>query len=130
MSTREQSRLQEELAMKEKVLRDTQIRHMHEMGEIKRAQEQRIEEVSVQKLTENHETIQRITPRLQSIQEQMNSMSDSGEFHEVESNHSERLSYVPCQPAAIPSSCFMLSRDKGLPLDTWEYVCTTGKRLW
>ena len=33
--------------MKEKVLRNTQIRNMHEMGEIKRAQEQRTDEVSV-----------------------------------------------------------------------------------
>ena len=30
---------------------------MHEMGEIQRAQEQRIDEVSVQKLREKHETI-------------------------------------------------------------------------
>ena len=32
----------------------------------------------------------------------------------------ERLSYVPSQPAAIPSSRSMLSRDKRLPLDTWN----------
>ena len=38
-SRREQDRLQEELSMKEKVLRYTQIRSMHEMGEMKRAQE-------------------------------------------------------------------------------------------
>ena len=30
-SRREQARLQEELSMKEKLLRDTQIRNMHEM---------------------------------------------------------------------------------------------------
>ena len=48
-SRREQVRLQEELSMKEQVLRCTQIRNVHEMGEIKRAQEQRIDEVSVQK---------------------------------------------------------------------------------
>ena len=47
-SRREQVRLQEELSMKEKVLRDTQIRSMHEMGQMKRAQE-RVDEVSVQK---------------------------------------------------------------------------------
>ena len=46
-SRREQVRLQEELSMKEKVLRDTQIRSMHEMGEMKRAQELRVDEVSV-----------------------------------------------------------------------------------
>ena len=49
-SRREQVRLQDELSMKEKVLRNTQIRNMHEMGEIKRAQEQRVDEVSVQKV--------------------------------------------------------------------------------
>ena len=48
----------------------------------------------------------------------MNSMSDSGEFQEVESNHSGRLSDVSSQPATIPSSRSMLSRDKRLPLDT------------
>ena len=65
--------------MKENVLRDTQIRSMHEMGEIKGAQEQRIDEVSVQKSRENHETIQQLTSQLQELQEQMNSMSDSGD---------------------------------------------------
>ena len=104
--------------MKEKALRETQIRNIHDMGEMKRAQEIRVDEFSVQKMRESHETIQTLTSQMQEMQEQMNSMSDSGEFEEVESNHSGRLSYVPSQPAAIPSSCSMLSRDKRLPLDT------------
>ena len=57
---------------------------------------------------------------MQDMEEQMNSMNDSGEFQEVESNHSRRLSHVPSQPAAIPSSRSMVSRDKRLPLDTWN----------
>ena len=118
-SRREQVRLQEALSMKEKLLRDTQIRNTHEMGEIKRAQEQRIDKVSVQNLRENHETIQQLTSNLQQMQEQMNSMNDSGELQEVE-NHSGRLSYVSSQPEVIPSSRSMLSRDKRLPLDTWN----------
>ena len=48
------------LSVKEKVLRDNQIRSMHEMGEIKRAIELRVDEVSVQKLRENHVTIQNL----------------------------------------------------------------------
>ena len=119
-SRREQVRLQEELSMKEKVLRDTQIRSMHEMGEMKRAQELRVDEVSVQKLRENHETIQKLTPELQEMQEQMNSMNDLGEFQEVESNCSRTLSHVSSQPAMIPSSRSMLSRDTRLSLDTWN----------
>ena len=75
-SRRVQVRLQEELSVKEEVLRDTQIRSMHEVGEMKRTQEPRVDEVSVRKLRENHETIQKLTYQLQEMQEQMNSMND------------------------------------------------------
>ena len=107
--------------MKEQVFRNTQIRKKHEMGEIKRAQEQRIDEVSVQKLRENHETNQQLSSQLQQMQEQMNSMCDSGDFQDVESNYSGRLSNVSSQPEMIPSSRSVLSRDKRLPLDTWNH---------
>ena len=93
---------------------------MHEMGEMKRAQELRVDELSVQKLRESHETIQKLASQLQEIQGQMNSMNDSGEFQEVESNYSGTLSYVLGQPAMMPSSRPVLSRDKRLPLDTWN----------
>ena len=62
--------------MKEKVLRDTSIRSMHEMGERKRAQELQVDEVSVQKIREHFETTQKLTSQLQEMQEQMNSMND------------------------------------------------------
>ena len=42
-SPREQVRLQEDLVTKEKALRDTQIRSFHAMGELKRAQELRVD---------------------------------------------------------------------------------------
>ena len=54
------------------------------------------------------------------MQEQMSSMSDSGDFQDVESNYSGRLSHVSSQLAMIPSSRSMLSRDKRLPFDTWN----------
>ena len=119
-SRREQVRLQEELAMKEKALRDTQIRSMHEMREMKRAQELRVVKFSVQKLRENHDTIQRLTSQMRELQERVNGSSDSGEFQEVESNFCGKNSHVPCQPAVVPSPRSMLSRDKRLPLDTWN----------
>ena len=72
------------------------------------------------KKRENHETIQQLTSQLQQMQEQMNSMHDSGDVQEVESNYSGILSYVSSQPAIIPSSRSMLSRDKRLPLNTWD----------
>ena len=37
-----------------------------------------------------------------------------------ESNFCGRLSHVTSQPAMIPSSRALLSRDKRLPLDTWN----------
>ena len=60
-SRREQTRLQEELLRTENALRDTQIRGMHETGRMKIAQEQQVEEFSVQKLRESHETVQQLT---------------------------------------------------------------------
>ena len=74
----------------------------------------------MQQLRENHETIQQRTSHLQQMQEQMNSMNDSGDYQDVESNSSGRLSHVSSQFAMIPSSRAMLSRDKRVPLDTWN----------
>ena len=62
---------------------------MHEMGEMKRAQQFRVDEFSAQKLRESHETIQRLTSQ---VQERMNYLNDSGELHEVESNYSGKFS--------------------------------------
>ena len=73
-------RLQEELSMKEKAIRDTQIRSMHEMGEMKRAQELRADEFPTQKLKESHETIQSLTSQVHELQERVNYLNDSGEF--------------------------------------------------
>ena len=72
------------------------------------------------KLRENHEIIQKLTSQLQDMQDQMNSMDDSGEFREVESNYSGRLSHVSSYLAMIPSSRSMLSRGKRLPRATWN----------
>ena len=89
-------------------------------GRMRRAQEQQVEELSVQKLTENHETVQQLTSQLQQMQEQMNSMNDAGDFQDAESNYSAKWSLVSSQPVRIPSSRSLLSRDKRLPLDTWN----------
>ena len=74
----------------------------------------------MQKLRENHETAQQLTSQLQQMQEQMNSVNDSGDFQDVESKFCGMLSHVSSQPAMIPSSHALLSRDKRLPLDTWN----------
>ena len=103
---------------------------MQETGEMKRAQEQRIDEVSVQKLRKNRETIPQLTSQLQQMQEQMNSINDSGDFQDVKSNFCERLSHVSSQPVMIPSSRSLLSRDKRLPLDTWNQSGLQEKKVF
>ena len=67
---------------------------------------------------------------MQEMQEQMNSMNDSGEFQEVESNHRGRLHYFPSQSAAIPSSRSMLSRNKRLPFDAWNTSGLQANVFW
>ena len=105
---------------RKKDLRDAQIRSMHEMGRMKRAQEQQVEQCSVQKLTESHQTIQQLTSQSQKMQEQMSSVNDSGDFQDAESKIFGRLSHVSSQLVRIPSSRSLLSRDIRLPLDTWN----------
>ena len=90
------------------------------MREKKRAQELRVDEISKQKLRESHETIQRLTSKVQELQERMNHLNDSGEFQEEGSNYSGTFSHVPSQPAGIPSPRSMLSCDNRLALDTWN----------
>ena len=82
-SRQEHVRLQEELVMKEEALRETQIRSVHEMEQVKRAQELRVDEFSVQTLRESHETVQRLASQVQDLQERMNYLNDSGEPREV-----------------------------------------------
>ena len=52
------------------------------------------EELSMKEKFSDHETIQQLTSQLQQMQEQMSSLSDSGEFQDVESHESGRLFHV------------------------------------
>ena len=85
---------------------------------MKRAHELRVDGISAQIMRESHETMQRITSKMQEMQ--MSSIHDASELQEVESNHSGRISFVSSQLAMIPSSRSMLSRDIRLPYDTWN----------
>ena len=57
-----------------------------------RVQEPRVDEVSVQKLRENHKTSQKFTSQLQEMQEQM-SLSRSGDLRDVESSYCHTATY-------------------------------------
>ena len=76
-SRREQPRLHEELAQREKALRDTRIRKILEVEELKRAQEMRIDEFSKNELRDSHATTQELTSQIQELQERINHMNDS-----------------------------------------------------
>ena len=71
------------------------------MEELKRVQELRIDEFSRRRLTENQDTINELTARIQELQNEVNCMNDSTDFKDAESVRSG-LSHVPSQPALIP----------------------------
>ena len=110
------SELQQQTYAQRLELQDAQ----HGYVESRREQVRSQEELPLQKLRKNSETIQKLTSQLQEMQNQVNSVNDSGEFQEVEPNYSGRWSYVSSQPAMIQSARSMLSREKRLPLDTWN----------
>ena len=76
-SRREQARLHEELAQRERALRETHIRSIHEVVELKRAQEMRIDEFSGQELRESQATFHELTSQIQEMQETVNLTNDS-----------------------------------------------------
>ena len=67
-SRREQTRLHEELAQREKTLRDTRIRNIYEVEELKRAQVLRLDEFSRNESRESHATVQELTSQIQELQ--------------------------------------------------------------
>ena len=42
----------------------------------------------------------------------------------------EKMRYSPSQQVVVPSPRSMLSRDRSMPLDTWNLFWDTGKRFW
>ena len=108
--------------MKEKVLRNTQIRSMHEMGEIKRAQELRADEVSVQKLRDIDETIQQLTSQFQQIP--LDTWNQSGLQENVFGNQFSTFDSPRDHPQRIPSDDVERNREAA-PLDLQPKVKTS-----
>ena len=73
------------------------------MEELKRAQELRVDEFSIQKLRESHETIQRVTSQVQELQERMTYLKDFGEFQEVEANYGGKFRVEKKEPQRLES---------------------------
>ena len=62
-SRRDQLLLQEGLSERNRDLRETRIKSLHEMEELKRSQESRVDEFSRRRLIENQDTINELMAR-------------------------------------------------------------------
>ena len=129
---RDQLLLQEQVSEQNRYLRETHIKSLHEMEELKRVQELRIDESSRRRLIENKDTINELTARIQEPQNEVNCKKDSRVFKDAESV-SSGPSHVPSQPAFLPpyrNPGGMLSRPGRMlsrndkPPDIWD---THGK---
>ena len=65
------------------------------MEELRRSQELRVDEFSVQKLRESHDAIEKLTSQIKELQERVKCMNDSREFQDVESNTVENSLTFP-----------------------------------
>ena len=100
---RDQQLLQEQLSEQNRDLHEVHIKSLHEMEELKRVQELRIDESSTRRLIENQDAINELTARIQELQNEDNCMKYSRDFLDAESVRSG-LSHVPSQPASLPPS--------------------------
>ena len=127
--TGERIQLHEELSLQEGALREILKKRISEVEELKRAQQLRVDEISVQKLRESYDTIQRLNSQMQELQERVNCMNDSGEFQDTESNTVEKFSYSQSTSSRSKSSIYAKPRQT---LATWymEFVWITLKRFW
>ena len=126
-SRRDQLLLQEELSEQN---RDLRVNSLHEMEELKRVQELRVDEFSRRRLIEKKDTIDELTARIQELQNEVNCMNDSRDFKDAESVRSGP-SHVPSQPALFPSyrdPGGMLSRNNQ-PGDIWNTQGFSGNVL-
>ena len=116
-SRRDQLLLQEQLSEQNRDLREARIKSLHEMEELKRGQELRIDDFSRRRLIENQDTVNELTARIQELQNEVNCMNDSRDLKDAESVRSGP-SHVPTQPASFPphrDPGVMLSRSVGMP---------------
>ena len=65
---------------KNRDVREAHIKSLHEMEELKRVQELRVDEFSRRRLIENQDTVHELTARIQELQNEVNCMNDSRDF--------------------------------------------------
>ena len=100
-SRRDQLLLHEELSEQNRDLREAHIKSLHEMEELKRVQELRVDEFSRRRMIENQDTTNELMARIQELQNKVNCVKDSRDCEDAESVRSG-LSHVPSQQALLP----------------------------
>ena len=114
---RDQQLLHVQLLEQNRDLRESHMKSLNEMEELKRVQESRVGESSRRRLIENQDTVNELTAKIQELQNEVNCLNDSRDFKDAESVRSG-LSHVPSQPALFtlfPDPGGMLSRSLGMP---------------
>ena len=110
--------LQEQLSERNRDLREAHIKSLHEMEDLKRVQELRIDVFSRRKMIEDQDTILELTARIQELQNEVHCLNDSRDFQDAESVRSG-LSHVPSQ-VALPPPCRDSWRDAKPSWETAE----------
>ena len=127
---RDQSLLQKQQSERNRDLREAHTKSLHEMEELKRVQDLRVDESSRRRLIENQDIINEFKAKIQELQNEVNCMNDSRDVKDAESVRSGLL-HVPSQPALLPpyrDLGGMLSR-KHKPPDILGYAWFLGKRF-
>ena len=87
------------------------------MEELKKFQSSTVDTIARRRLVENQDTMLEFTGRIQELQNEINCMSDSKDFQDVESTRSGN-SHVTSRPVSFPPHPIpegMLSRSTGMP---------------
>ena len=71
-------------------------------------------------------TASQLLTQIQDLQNKVNSLSDTRDFHDPAAASSSGATRVPSQPSIIPSPRTMPCRDSGWPHDTRDVVGTSG----
>ena len=110
---RDQLLFQEQLSEQNRDLREAHTKSPHEMEELRRVQELRIDEFSRRRLIENQDIIHELTARIQELQNEVNCMNGSRDFWDAESVRSGPH-HVPSQPALFP--LYIVIQENAKPL--------------
>ena len=98
---RDQQLLHERLLQQNSELREAHQKSLNEMEELKKFQSSTFDTIARRRLVENQDTILELTGKIQELQNEINSMTDSKDFQDAESIRSGN-SHVTSRPVSFP----------------------------